>query len=1095
MKLVKRSQLHMGAGSYKACSSVLLALLLSGSTYAGVHEAAAVKTKLNYANNVRVNVTGTVKDSKGEPLPGVSVKIKGTTTGTTTDINGIYRLNLPTGNETLVFSFLGFRTMEVAAKGQATINVSLQESSNELNEVVVVGYGTQKKAHLTGAVVEIKAEEIENIPGTNVGAALAGRLLGVGVSGGISRPGSKATLTVRNPIRSYSKDAGTQSPLYVIDGVVQVDAQNQPDATFFNNLDQSEIESISVLKDAAAAVYGVRGANGVILITTKKGKTGKPRISYNGSYALNDEAYRTKMMSAYQFGLYMNTMNGPNGQPATAGPTYKNFIFSDDELAHFKNINYDWLDDAWKASYNTRHTLSISGGSDKATYFGSVGYNKQNGNLGTLDYNKWNFRAGTDAQVASNVRVGIQVSGNNDNLIKTFNKVSGEGVEDDYKNLLLAPRYVPMYINGLPVKLPGRTNDLSMYHYYEIQRLGNLSDARAKNYSVNLSAEYSVPYLKGLKAKASYGKFTTNSITSQVGTKYKSYQFTGLGTNEHIYDGATTYSEITVSNGNRLYFSNINSSNTQINFTLSYDKKIGPHSISGLFSVEKGEAEGEQEDVYKSDPIQSTNGQFNTATGAIDGRTFAYESGTLGYVGRVNYRYEEKYLAEFLFRTDASTKFAPENYWGKFYAASLGWVMSEEDFFKVPGIDFLKLRYSAGFLGNDQFRAWLWRQRYTFQEGKGGVFGGDMNTTIGLKMEASPNRDAHWSKEYKNNFGVDAKFLDSRLSTTVEGYYNFGSDILVERIGNVPVTVGGSVAPEKFAKVNQFGYEIELGWNDKIGKDFKYGINTRFNWYDNKVKRMDYNAVSTKYPWNPKVGGSEDVGMWGYDYMGMFKTQQDIDNYYAQYPVKQVFDQVITTKDNLKPGMLYYRDVRGPLQADGTFAGPDGIIDANDQIQLSKKKNNHYGFGITLKAGYKGLNFESVIAGSFGGWSEIEERNKLNNDISRNFSSLPVIWGNVYDPVLNPRGTMPNPHYQSIYNVPSNFWKVSAFRMRMTSFNLSYSIPQKWTDKMKINRASVYLSGLNPLNFYNPFDYKDSQTAWDSYPNLKTYSFGVNLSL
>ena len=311
MKLVKRSQLHMGAGSYKACSSVLLALLLSGSTYAGTHEATASKAKLNYERTVRANVTGTVKDSKGEPLPGVSVKIKGTTTGTTTDVNGVFRLNLPTGNETLVFSFLGFRTLEVAAKGQTTINVTLSEDTKALEEVVVVGYGTQKKAHLTGSVVDIKASEIEDLPATNLSAALAGRLLGVGVSGGIARPGSAGTITVRNPNPFTGKEA-INSPLYVIDDVIQLDGQGKPDNTLFNSLDPAEIESVSILKDAAAAVYGTRAANGVILVTTKQRKEGKPRITYSGSYAINDEAYRPKMLSAYQFGMYMNIMNGMN---------------------------------------------------------------------------------------------------------------------------------------------------------------------------------------------------------------------------------------------------------------------------------------------------------------------------------------------------------------------------------------------------------------------------------------------------------------------------------------------------------------------------------------------------------------------------------------------------------------------------------------------------------------------------------------------------------------------------------------------------------------------------------------------------------------
>ncbi|WP_207535216.1 SusC/RagA family TonB-linked outer membrane protein [Desertivirga arenae] len=1096
MNILLQTQHYLGRRSRLACTPLLAAMLLSATAYAG--PAQPVERISTVKESARVNVTGTVKDDKGQPLPGVSVKIKGTTTGTSTDVNGTFRINLPTGNETLVFSFIGFKTREVAVNGQTTINVSLAESTSELNEVVVVGYGTQKKIHVTSSVVSINANEVEELPSTNIGATLAGRLQGVGVSGGISRPGSKATITVRNPVGSYGKDAGSPQPLYVIDGVIQVDGKNSPDATLFNNLDPVEIESISVLKDASAAIYGSRGANGVILVTTKRGKSGKPRISYNGSYALNDEAYRTKMMNAYQFGQYFNIMNGVNGANSLpTSNTYKNNIFTNDELEYFKGINNDWLSDAWSSSYLTRHTLSLSGGADKATYFGSVGYSKQDGNIGTTDYNRWNFRAGTDVQVASNLKVGLQVSGNEDNLSKTFNKVSGEGVEDDYKNLLLTPTYVPMYINGMPAKIPGTNNDLSMFHFYELQRLGNLAVTDTKFYTFNVTAEYKIPFVDGLKARAMFARNSSSSVASQVGTKYTIYQFKGTGEHEHIYDeNATVAREISASNGNRIYYSNFNQKNTQFNFLLNYDKTFGKHSVSGLVTVERGEAENEQEDVWKADPLQQTNGQFNTAFGALDARTSFNESGSLGYIGRVNYAYANKYLAEFLFRSDASTKFAPENYWGRFYSGSLGWVVSEEDFFKIPAVNYLKVRYSTGLLGNDQFTAWLWRQRYTFQEGKGGVFGGNTNTSTGMKMEQSPNRNAQWSKEFKNNLGIDARFLRDRLSATVDGYYNKASDVLIARTALIPVTVGGSVASENYGKVDQFGWELELGWNEKVGRNFNYGISARLNWADNKVKQMNFNPTDIMYPWNAQPNQSDDNGKWGYDYLGMFKTQEDIDNYVSQYNITSVnLNNTTVLAREFRPGMLYYRDVRGALQSDGTFAGPDGIIDANDQIQLAKKASNHYGYGLTLKAGYKNLSFDCVLAGSFGGWSEISERKKLNNDISRVFASLPEIWGNIYDPVLNPSGTMPNPNWSSIYDVPSEFWRVSSFRMRMTSFNLNYSLPKKVAEKLRVSNARFYLSGLNPFNLYNPYSYKDPSAAWDAYPNLKTYSFGMNLTL
>ncbi len=1041
-----------------------------------------------------VNITGKVLDQEGNAVAGATVSIKGTTAGTHTDQNGVFRMNLPKGDEILIVSFIGYKTQEFPVNNQKNIEIILQPA-DALEEVVVVGYGTQKRAHLTGSVETVDVKEIEDLPATNIGAALSGRLVGVDISGGTSRPGGKSTIRTREPVL-VGKDAGTGAPLYVIDGVIQVDAQNNPESTQFDNLDPSEVESISILKDGATAVYGVRGANGVVLVTTKRGQGGKPRISYNGSYAINDRTYRTKMMDAYEFGRYFNIMNGKYG--ASVDPTeerYRDRVFSEDELEHFRGVDYNWLDDAWKASYNTRHALNLSGGTDRATYFAGVTYSKQNGNLGTLDYNKWNFRAGTDVKVSSNFKVGLQLSGNEDQLDKTFNKVSGEGAEDDYKNLLLAAPYVPAYINGLPVKLPGRTNDLSAYHFYEIERLGNLAETDSRFFTINVSAEYEAPFLEGLKARMTYARNMRNSSGSQIGTKYQLYEFERQGTHGHIYDGATNPSALTVSNGNRLYFSNTRGTNTQVNFFLTYEKQIGKHNISGLFSVERGEANGNQEDVWKADPLETTNGQFGSAFGAVDGRTFAYESGTLGYIGRVNYRYGEKYLGEFLFRTDASNKFAPENYWGKFYSASAGWVLSEEDFFKVKGVDYLKLRYSVGLMGNDQFPLWSWRQRYTYQVGKGPVFGGDNQANTGMKMERSPNRDATWSDEFKNNLGIDARFLNNRLSTTLDMYYNRAYNILLERIGNVPVSVGGSVAPENYAKVNTYGYEISVGWDDNIGRDFRYGIKTRFSWSDLRIKHIDYPEIDQMYPWKKRNGASQDVGQWGYDYIGMFKTQEEIESYVSEYNIKQVFGRPV---DELRPGMLYYRDVRGPLQADGTFAEPDGIIDDNDQIQLSKRQNNLYNIGLTLKAAYKSFAVETVISGSFGGWAEIggSERKKLNNDITRVYNNLPVIWNDIYDPELNPTGTMPNPEWQEMYDVSSMFWKVNAFRLRMNSLNFSYTLPKDLIAKMKVSNARFYFSAMNPMGLYHAYSYKDTYgTSWDSYPNLKTFSFGLNLTL
>ena len=1036
-----------------------------------------------------VNVTGKVIDEKGEPISGVTIFIKGEKTSVGTDQNGVFRMNLPTGKEILIASYVGYKSQEIMVNGQTELTIVMEASSDNIDEVIVMGYGgTATKATLTGSVDALNAEEIEDLPLGNLGAGLAGRILGLSVDGGTSRPGSTAQLTIRNPM-SLSKDPNNE-PLYVIDDVIQVNANGSPDNSLFNSLDPSEVVSITIMKDAAAAIYGSRAANGAVIVKTKRGQIGKPRVTYSGSFAMNDEAYRTKVLSAYEFTQYMNIRNGKYGSnQAISSPDDPRYSFTQEEQEYFKDHEYDWLDKAWKPASNMRHTLNVSGGADRSTYFANVSYYTQDGNLSSLDYEKWTFRAGADVNLLDGLKAGLQVSGVYDDLTKTFNKIGGENDENDYRNLLLAPRYVPMYVGDLPVKIPG-TDALSRYHFYEVERLGNLAGGVDKTTTFNLFAEYELPFLTGLKARIQYGRNMGTGRSTQVGTKYTLYDF---GT-AHIIDENTPYTSKEWENGNRLYYSNKSTMSTQTNFMLSYANQFGKHRVNGFFSVEKGEAKSTQEDVWKYDPSLATNGEMNTAFGAYEGKGAGNESGALGYLGRAGYDYAGKYLVDFVARTDASTKFAPENYWGNFYSLGFGWVLSEEKFFNFPSVNFLKLRYNFGKLGKDDTPAWLWRQRYTFQNNKGAVFGDDKSPIgIGMKMESSPNRNAHWSDEYKHNFGLDAEFLNSRLSTTVEAFYNKGRNMLMERTAVVPISVGGTVAAENYGKIDFFGYELAVGWRESLASGFRYGINGRFSWYDNKVIEQNFNDIDILYPWNQQRGKSSDNGVWGYDYLGMFKNQQDIDNYVAEYNIEQ--SHGVKAAD-FKPGMLYYRDIRGPLQSDGTFAEPDGIIDNNDRIQLAKKASSHHTFSLTLTAGYKGFSFDAVIVGSFGGWSEMDARKGLNQDISRVYQNAPKYWNDIYDLELNPSGHYPNPNWDAVSLSPtSDFWRVSSFRMRMRNFNLNYSIPKNLTERLHISNARVIFTGVNPLNLYNPFDYKDSEGGWDMFPTLRTFSLGVNVSL
>jgi TonB-linked SusC/RagA family outer membrane protein len=1077
----------------KQCCGMLLFTLLSLSGFAQKADGGKI-------------VTGKVIDNTGASLPGVNVVEKGTKNGVTTDIDGNYKLSVNKGG-VLVFAFIGMDRVEKAVGDQSVINVTLKDDATALNEVVVVGYGTQKKIHLTGATQTFKASEIEDLPTSNLASTLVGRVLGVGVSGGTRRPGQEASLNVRRSV-TLSKDGGTDQPLYVIDGIIQISGNGAPDSTLFDNLDASEVESISFLKDASAAVYGARAANGVVLVTTKRGKSGPAKFTYTGLYGMQDEVYRTKMLNAVEYANYYNIMNGLNGNASTVtgrelSPQHN---FSPDEIEYYKTLNYNPLDEVWTPSYNQKHTMNVTGGTDRATFFAGASYYTQGGNLDNIDYTRWTYRAGTDFKVSDDFKAGIQISGFYNDDTKVNSRVGGTNDENDYRRLLNSSPILPQYIQGLPVQRLNTSGE-SQYHYGEINRLGNVAVNKGFNLTSNFYAEYQIPFVKGLKARASYARNLVTNRSNYIGTRFTLYQFAtvpgaeGKGDYGHIYDPNAPLSSFIVTprtnnNGNRIGWDNTNSLSEQYNINMSYSRDFGKHSVSALVSVEKGEANDTRDQFYRDDPLQTTDGFSNSAFGVIDGTATGNESGTLGYIGRVNYVYSDKYLAEFLFRSDASTRFAPENYWGRFYSISTGWVISKENFFKSKFIDFLKVRYSVGLMGADGTRAWGWRQRFTYQNGQGFVGGSNQLANTGLKMELTPNRDATWENHLKTNFGLDAKLFNNRLSLTAEAYYNVEDDILLSRTANVPFTIGGSVASENFGRRDNYGYEFAVGWDDKIGGDFKYGVNVNFGWGDDRMVEGDFNPITSQYPWNPQPGERRDNGAWGYDYVGMLKTMDDVQAYINKYNIQTVFG--VLAKD-LRPGSLSYADVRGPFNpATSEFAPADGIIDSWDQIQLAKRRSTLFGMGTTLKFGYKGFTLNAVVTASFGGgFNEVDSqtRKSMNATINNGIDNRPSIWNNIYDPVLNPNGTMPNPYNEALNLTPSSsFWQRSATSLQMRNINLGYALPTRYTEALGISSCRLNLSAINPFILYNPFEYKAPNGAYDIYPELKTYSLGLNVS-
>lgn len=1018
-------------------------------------------------------VTGTVRDKDGSPLEGVTVTVKGQTGSVITDEKGYYAIKTAPG-ETITFTHIGFTTREVKVGADESLNVELTKNENSMDEVVVVGYGTQRKLHLTGAVATVDMKQLEDIPVGSMSAALRGQMPGVGVAGGFTRPGAQATITVRNP-KFLSKDGGKTAPLYIIDDVMR----SQED---FNLLDQSEIESISVLKDGAAAIYGIQGGNGVIVVKTKRGRSGAPKISYNGSVGVTDRVFSPKMMNGYEHAVYMNDYYREQGLNENDMRFY-----TPDELEHFKANNYNWLDMAWQKSYQTRHTLNVSGGSERATYFAGFTYNTQNGNFDGINYNKYTFRASTDIKLATGLKLGLSLSGALSDNKQVFSKQGGENLDNDWKTLTWAPQFIPPYVDGLPVLLaPANRSTIDNYHFFAIQNSGHFTNSKGNVLNFQGTLNYEVPFIKGLTAGLNFNKNISNSFGKQYGTFYNVYSFDMLGDHKHIYGGDVIKVD-KLENGNRVRLNPSMTNVYQLNATLRYDRKFGKHQIGVLAAYEQSESHTDGIAGMVEGVIVGGLPNTRYATGAQTATESESETGRLAALGRLDYNYASKYLLQFVFRADASTLFAPENRWGYFPSVSAGWVISEEPFFgrALDAVNFLKIRGSLGWLGTDNTKPYQWLQSYKIETGKSPVFGG--NSPAGFIVSpdvAMPNRNAVWDDVTKYNVGFDTRFLDNRLSVSGEYFFDKRRNMLTSLTSAVSLLVGANVPAENYARVDNFGYEISIGWRDNIGKDWSYNINTFLTWMDNKILLADFTAGDLGTYLDP-TGRSEDMGFLGYHYLGMFRTQQEVDAWLSKNPGYTLWGQTP------KPGMLYYQDVRGPKDASGQFTGPDGKIDEEDMDFLTSKASNHYNLGFNWGVSYKSLSLNVVMGMSFGGQDVVESDARKRATAT---SNRPFFWANHWTPE-NPNAPMPSPFYEDTYNVPSSFWFKSSLTARVSQFNLSYTLPNNLLKRMRMSSAKVFLVGINPFNLYNPYDYKDNSGQYNVYPMIKSYTLGLNVSL
>lgn len=1022
--------------------------------------------KNNFPENQKVaqvkkQITGIVTDEKGEPIIGANVVEKGTTNGTVTDVDGKFTLDVEEKSVLLV-SYIGYNQQNVSVSNKLSYAISLKENTEALDEIVVVGYGTQKKVNLTGSVATINSDDIKELPSSNLSNALSGRLAGVTFTQSTGKPGASASVSIR-----AEGTWNSTSPLYVIDGVVR-------DKFAFDGLDASEVENLSVLKDgASAAIYGSRAANGVIVVTTKKGKIGKPTISYSGSVGLSDATKIPEVLNGYDQAILINDQN----RVENVDPSDMKY-YTQDELDYLyaNRNNFNMLDEAWKQSLVTRHTVNVSGGNEAVRYFVGGSYFYENGTFKNLSYKKYNLRSNLEANITKDLVASLNINLDMRDDHKPFWKWDDdkETLNNLYRGLLQRASSAPPYIDGKP------NGTFIKWHPLEVVN-GSTGYNKKKwsSYDATISLQYNVPFIEGLSLKVMYNKFDKHSFIKQFNRPYPLYTFETTGGHNHICTDVVK--SVTIRNDGDYLYEKYNKDNSyQLNGIITYSNKFGKHDVGGMFIYEQSEGtldwfDGQRNYYISSVVDQLFAGSSDTKNSSVNGK--GEETGRLSYVGRVNYGYDEKYLFEASFRYDGSVNFAPNKRWGFFPSASAAWRISEESFFKnnVRFVDYMKIRASVGLLGNDAIvledktaiSGWQWQQSYNIVDGA--YFGG---LSSGLVAGVLPNPNITWEKSVSYNGGLDAQLFKNKLSLNADFFFRHTYDILGDRLASLPTTFGANMPSENYAVMDSKGFEIEVGYQDRIGSDFQYWVKGNLGYAKNKIIEKD--EAENLRAYKTTVGLNSNRKM-GYVATDIIRTQEDLDALPDGY-------LIFGAKPEL--GMLNYKDIRGAESDE-----PDGKVDENDQEWIINYTTPPINYGFSLGGTWKGFGLELFFQGVAGSKRLIDVR---STDWAQEEAPF-AFWKDHWTPE-NPDAAFPR---VSRHNAgqESTFWVRDASFLRLKNVNLSYTFPKSITSKLKIEQLKLFLTGTNLCLLQNKIKYYDPEnSSITDYPNMRNYSFGVNLS-
>ncbi|MBU2903906.1 TonB-dependent receptor [Arenibacter algicola] len=997
-------------------------------------------------------ISGTITDGNNQPLTGANILEKGTTNGTQADFDGNFLIAVKDENAVLVISYIGFTTKEVALGGQTTLNVQLEESAQGLEEVVVVGYGVQKKSTLTGSVATVDGDELAKIPSTNLAATLAGQMTGVIVNNRGSSPGSE---NIQINIRGKNSWQGG-SPLIVIDGIAN--------RSGFERINPNDIESISVLKDASAAIYGSRAADGVILITTKRGKDGKPTIEYTGDFGLTQPTRVPEMTRSWQFATYYT-------EAQRSG-----FIYTDEEIQKFQTLadpnlypNFD-VTDTFLQDFapQTTHTLSLRGGNDAIKYYFSGRYLYQESYFknGIDNFNSYNFRSNLDAQVTDNLKLSADINGRRDDVIKAFGSGSGYDASIGYSEIgffdqLLAYRpTVPLYYeNGLPSALFGENVA------EKIKGSAGETDDLTTTLNTQATIRWDLPFITdGLFLEGTAAYDFTNMRTKQFSKDYDLYS----------YDASTgDYSNLnsTPVLSRYLYDYYYNSYRYTLNGKLGYEKTFGDHSFNTFIAYEQYAMNNEWINATRSSflstqiPYQFA-GDVNTQKNDGSGYEYAYRN----YFGRLAYAYKQKYLLDFTMRRDESLKFPEDNRIGWFPGISVGWRISEEPFVKekIPTLDNLKLRASYGQMGSDNVGDYQYLATAQLQStGNSYVLGADPAVVSTLYFSGTPNPNITWEVANSYNVALEGSINRGALGFQLEYFYSKRSNILATRNASVPVYAGMSLPSENIGKAQNQGIELMLLHQKQIG-DFSYNISGNFTYTSNEIIFMD---ESENIPVYQKREAHPIDSYLLYKTDGIFNTQQELDATTVKRP-------------GAKVGDIKYLDVN-----------EDGNINDLDMVRLYDSPIPKVIFGLNFGMEYKGLELSMMWQGQGDAKTYINPTER-NGDIN-----IPLwLYNDRWTADNAETATMPRAFYHrsETYNtLKSDFWLKDASFLRLKNLELAYNLPSSITSKLSIRNVRISLSGMNLLLFDKIKDYDPEivNSLGLSYPSTKVYNVGVRLTL